>query len=204
MTLCVVKLGGSLADADELPAWLEAIAKAGAGKVVLVPGGGPWADAVRAAQKREGFDDRVAHRKALGAMETFGKILCEARSELVAASSEEKIRQVLAARKIAVWLPAEMVLADASIPQSWDVTSDSLAAWLATRLDARLLVLLKSMTVAEPALSAIEMQEKNWVDPCFDDFCSRGRFQYRVLGARGQPLLSAMLASGGEDLRQGA
>ena len=203
MTLHVVKLGGSLADSDELAAWLDVIAKAGAGKVVLVPGGGHWADEVRSAQKREGFDDRVAHRKALGAMETFGKVLCGVRSEFVEASTEDAIRRVQATGKVAVWLPSEMVLADASIPQTWDVTSDSLAAWLAARLDARLLVLLKSVTVAEPAISAIEMQEKQWVDPCFDDFCSRGRFQYRVLGARGQHLLSAMLASGGEDLRQG-
>lgn len=203
MKLCVVKLGGSLADSNELQTWLDVISTRGAGKVVLVPGGGPWADEVRAAQKREGFDDRVAHRKALDAMATFGRVLCEARSELVAASSEETIRRVLAAGKVAVWLPAEMVLAEVSIPQTWDVTSDSLAAWLATRLDARLLVLLKSVTVAEPAMSAIEMQRNQWVDPCFDDFCSRGRFQYRVLGARGQYLLSAMLASGGEDLRQG-
>ena len=29
-----------------------------------------------------------------------------------------------------VWLPSHMVFADDNIPQSWDVTSDSLAAWL--------------------------------------------------------------------------
>ncbi len=206
MTLCVVKLGGSLADSDELAAWLDVIANDGAGKVVLVPGGGRWANAVRAAQKREGFDDRVAHRKALGAMETFGRTLCKVRGDLVEASSEGAIHSALASGKAAVWMPAEMVVADTSIPQNWDVTSDSLAAWLAGVLEADLLVLLKSVTVTEPEMSAIEMQEKNWVDPCFDDFCSRGNFPYRVLGAGGQHLLTSMLASGGQrslELRHG-
>ena len=40
----VVKLGGSLSGAPELKAWLAALAGA-AGRVVLVPGGGPFADA---------------------------------------------------------------------------------------------------------------------------------------------------------------
>src|SRR5215510_16371000 len=67
----VVKLGGSYAHAAELKPWLAAIA-ACAGHVVLVPGGGPFADAVREAQARMGFDDRVAHRMALTAMAQYG------------------------------------------------------------------------------------------------------------------------------------
>jgi 5-(aminomethyl)-3-furanmethanol phosphate kinase len=173
---------------------------------VVVPGGGRWADAVRAAQKQEGFDDRVAHCKALGAMETFGRTMCEGRAAFVEASSEGAIHSALERGKVAVWTPTEMVLADASIPQTWDVTSDSLAAWLAGVLEADLLILLKSVTVTDPEMTASEMQERNWVDPCFDDFCSRGGFQYRVLGTGGQHLLTSMLASGGQctlDLRHG-
>ena len=46
----VVKLGGSFAFSVHLRAWIEAIA-ACAGRVVIVPGGGPFADTVRAAQQ---------------------------------------------------------------------------------------------------------------------------------------------------------
>src|SRR5258706_16176897 len=104
----VVKLGGSLANSPELPCWLDVIATAGAGKVVLVPGGGHWAEEVRAAQKREGFDDRVAHHRALRAMEQYGKVLCTARSELVEADNAHAIHKVLKDGKVAVWMPYDM------------------------------------------------------------------------------------------------
>ena len=112
----VVKLGGSLANSEELPRWLDIIATAGAGKVVLVPGGGPWADEVREAQKREGFDDRVAHRKALRAMEQYGKVLAGMRANLVPAAGIAEIHKALRNGKVAVWMPHDMVVADPSIP----------------------------------------------------------------------------------------
>ena len=66
--LTVIKLGGSHAFAPQLKDWIGAVA-AQAGRIVLVPGGGPFADAVRDAQARMGFDDGAAHRMALLAME---------------------------------------------------------------------------------------------------------------------------------------
>jgi Amino acid kinase family len=57
----VVKLGGSFAFSEHLRKWVEALA-ACVGRVVIVPGGGPFADAVRLAQTRMGFDDRAAHQ----------------------------------------------------------------------------------------------------------------------------------------------
>ena len=65
--ITVVKLGGSFAGSVELPAWLDALARC-AGRVVVVPGGGPFAEAVRAAQPKMRFDDHAAHRMAVLAM----------------------------------------------------------------------------------------------------------------------------------------
>jgi aspartokinase-like uncharacterized kinase len=190
----VVKLGGSLAHSAELPQWLDVIATGGAGKVVLVPGGGPWADDVRKAQKREGFDDHIAHRKALRAMEHYGRVLCAARSGLVEAENTRAIQKVLQDAKVAVWMPYEMVVADESIPQTWDVTSDSLSAWLARELGATLLVLVKSVSVADSGMPAAEMTKRNWVDARFDEFCANGDFQYCVLGHGDHRRLARMLA----------
>ena len=44
----IVKLGGSLLRNPLLPAWLDRIARAG--RIAVVPGGGAFADAARAAQ----------------------------------------------------------------------------------------------------------------------------------------------------------
>ena len=194
MSLVVVKLGGSLANSDELPNWLDVIATAGAGKVVLVPGGGAWADEVREAQKREGFDDSVAHRRALLAMEQYGQVLSGMRVNFVLADDIPAIHEVLRNRQVAVWMPYEMVVADASIPQTWDVTSDSLSAWLARELGVASLVLVKSVSVSDPKMRAVEMMKRGWVDACFGGFCAGGNFQHRVFGTGDHRQLARMLA----------
>jgi 5-(aminomethyl)-3-furanmethanol phosphate kinase len=58
--LAIVKLGGSHAIGPHLKDWLAAIV-AEAGSIAIVPGGGPFADAVRTAQASMGYDDRAAH-----------------------------------------------------------------------------------------------------------------------------------------------
>lgn len=189
----IVKLGGSLANSEELPRWLDVIATAGAGKVVLVPGGGPWADEVREAQKREGYDDRVAHGKALRAMEQYGRILAGAHPGVVAADSILGIREVLRKNHVPVWMPYEMIVADPSIPESWDVTSDSLSAWLADILSASALLLVKSFAINEPQPAIKDMVRRGWVDACFPQFTCSARFQIRVLGHGDQEAASQML-----------
>lgn len=178
--MVVVKLGGSLAGSAELPRWLGMIAAAG-GRIVLVPGGGPWADDVRLAQAREGFDARTAHRLALRAMEQYGRTLAAMNAVLVPAENEGAIRDVLAAGKVAVWMPYAMVAGEAAIPESWDVTSDSLAAWLAGVLDASRLVLVKSLPPVGSQPSSREMARLGWVDPAFPRFV-RGTFDVKVVG----------------------
>jgi aspartokinase-like uncharacterized kinase len=192
----VVKLGGSLANSEELPRWLEVIATAGAGKVVPVPGGGPWADEVREAQKRDGFDNRVAHRKALLAMEQYAKVLAAASPAFVLTNSIVGIREVLRKNQVPVWMPYEMVVADPSIPETWDVTSDSLSAWLAGKMNASTLLLVKSFAINEPQPDIEEMVRRGWVDARFAQFAASRRFQVRVLGKGDQEAASRMLTSG--------
>ena len=79
--LSIVKLGGSHANGRHLKDWLAAIA-AEAGAIAIVPGGGPFADAVRTAQASMGYDDRAAHAMALKAMAQFGCALEKSQSSL--------------------------------------------------------------------------------------------------------------------------
>lgn len=166
--LRVVKLGGSLAGGTELTGWLAALA-AGGGNVVLVPGGGAFADGVRTMQRRWAFDDETAHHLALLAMEQYGLMLAGLQPALRPAASRSAIRQVLAAGAVAVWLPVRMALGRPDIPASWDMTSDSLAAWLAAALGADELVLVKSVAVA-PGSTAEELARRGVVDPLFPRF----------------------------------
>jgi dihydroneopterin aldolase len=147
--LAVVKLGGSHAFSPRLPQWLAAIGR-GAGRVVMVPGGGPFADAVRTAQPVMGFGDGTAHHMALLAMEQYGLALAALDDRLVPAADEDAIRGALRRQRVPVWMPSAMALGAADIAESWNVTSDSLAAWLARRIGARRLVLIKSIDVTDP------------------------------------------------------
>src|SRR5580700_8482139 len=100
----VVKLGGSFAYSDYLRDWIEALA-ACAGRVVIVPGGGPFADAVRSAQTRMGFDDGAAHHMALLAMEQYGRALASFNRLLSPADCADAIHRDLAAGRVPVWMP---------------------------------------------------------------------------------------------------
>jgi aspartokinase-like uncharacterized kinase len=102
----VVKIGGSLEQAPELRNWLDMLIEDGAGKVVVVPGGGLFADAVREAQARWKFDDGTAHRMAILAMEQYGCLLAALEPRLFPAATLPVIRQALANRLTVLWQPA--------------------------------------------------------------------------------------------------
>jgi dihydroneopterin aldolase len=166
--MIVVKLGGSVAGAARLGGWLAALGR-GAGRAVVVPGGGAFADAVRAAQQRHGFADRTAHRMALLAMEQYALMLSDLAPVLVPCRRVGEMRRALGDGDVPVWLPSAMALDDPEIPESWDVTSDSLAAWLGRILEAKRLVLVKS-AAAPAALEPAALAARGLVDRAFPRF----------------------------------
>lgn len=161
----VVKLGGSLSRSDNLRNWLQVLAAAEA--LVIVPGGGPFADQVRHVQDQWGFDDSSAHTMALLAMEQFGTMLCGLQTGLVAAATIPEMRDALDRSLTPVWMPTWMVMAESMIPHSWEVTSDSLSAWLSGRLEADGLLLVKSVSFEGDSLEAERLAEGEIVDARF-------------------------------------
>ncbi len=151
----VIKLGGSLASSSfQLTTFMQDIAAAAARGVaiVIVPGGGSFADAVRQAQQTGGFDDATAHDMALLAMAQSGYLLASLspRTARLARGWPEVVA-LLAERPGAplIWQPDPRCDA-LEIEHSWRVTSDALALWLASRLGARRVILVKSCA-APPA-----------------------------------------------------
>ncbi|HET9699922.1 MAG TPA: aspartate kinase [Burkholderiales bacterium] len=192
----VVKLGGSLAsDPALLQRWLETLARDGAGKVVIVPGGGPFADLVRESQSRLRFSDSTAHRMAILAMEQFGLTLAALSPGITPAESEDRIRESLQQGRVPIWLPGTMTLGNPEIPENWDVTSDSLAAWLARRLDADKLILVKSCPVPEGRVSTTELRRLGIVDAAFPDFMRDAGFPALALSSQVHEGFRATLAT---------
>ncbi len=193
----VVKLGGSLAASPDLPAWLEAVSRHGGGKVILVPGGGALADQVRDLQRRWQFSDAAAHHMALLAMEQYGRMLCDIRAELTPVALVADMQATAMAGGVGVWLPTAMVLAERELPRTWDLTSDSLAAWLARRLGASGLLLVKSVAPAGTRVSCMQLTAEGTVDPLLCGFLLEAPFATWVCGAQDHSGLRSALETGG-------
>jgi 5-(aminomethyl)-3-furanmethanol phosphate kinase len=169
-SMWVVKIGGSLLGSPELERWLEIFVKFSDGKIIIVPGGGVFADAVREAQKLSKVSDEAAHKLAVLAMDQFGHLLHSLNPSLATASTECEIDERMWQHRAIIWLPSHMVLSDEAIPKNWDVTSDSIAAWLAEKLEANHLVLLKSDKPDESKLSLKAITYNGLVDFEFQNF----------------------------------
>jgi len=141
--LTVIKVGGGLAGEagdDALRALCAQIAEAGARHPLLVvPGGGEFADAVRAHDGRFGLRSQTAHRMAILAMDQFGLALADLIPGAVLRLDLAPVR----AGAVAVLLPAALLGERDPLPESWAVTSDSIAAWVAGAAGSGRLVLVK-------------------------------------------------------------
>ena len=141
--LTVVKVGGGLArEAGDgaLRALCTKIAQLGTRhRLLIVPGGGPFADAVRAHDRRHGLRPETAHRMAILAMEQFGWAL----ADLIPGSARCADVGPVRAGAVSVLLPAALLAEHDPLPASWEVTSDSIAAWVAGAAGAGRLVLVK-------------------------------------------------------------
>jgi aspartokinase-like uncharacterized kinase len=146
----VVKIGGSLLrDPERLHEVLEAVAEARQESALLVvPGGGPFADAVRAIDRRIGLTDDAAHWMAILSMDQFAHLLSSRLRGATLVSTPAESLAALGAGALPVLAPYRWLLDADPLPHSWDVTSDSIAAWIAGALGAPRLVLIKPAGVS--------------------------------------------------------
>ncbi len=199
--LTVVKVGGGLAD-SALPGLCTALGELGERHPLLVvPGGAGFADAVRDADRRFRLCPATSHRMAILGMEQFGWLLSDLIPGAVRCAGLPEVR----AGRTTVLLPAALPL---DLPASWEVTSDSIAAWVAGRIGARRLVLVKAvdglfadwpprgdpltrLTVAE--LAALR---PGGVDERLPAMLAGARFETWVVGGRDPAHLAELLEHG--------
>lgn len=172
----VVKLGGSLYHWDRLPNCLSNLADCG---IAIVPGGGPFTDQVRHAQRDWRFDDATAHAMAVLGMAQFGRLLAGLEPRLTIAETLSALRSEMARGRSAIWLPKLAELEEGACAASWDVTSDSLALWLARRIGASELTLVKSVNSGE-SIDWLALSEHGIVDRAFARSAATARFPIHI------------------------
>jgi aspartokinase-like uncharacterized kinase len=196
--LAVVKLGGSVIRSGELAAWLDAIAAAPC-PVVVVPGGGALADEVRACQAGLGFGDRTAHRMALLAMDQLAWAVAGLRQGFVVGTTEAELRAALGRGQVAVWAPYSLIAGRSDVEESWRLTSDSLALWLAARIGAARCFLIKSVPRRGTKADAAQLAQEGVVDAAFPSMLTDARVPAFLLGRGDQSAFAAALAAADAD-----
>lgn len=182
----VVKVGGSLI--DHLPD-LMPVLKGHTAPLLLVPGGGPFAELAR----RLSPPGEEAHWMAVAGMEMYGWYIA---SFGVPASG-----RLVAPERTTVLLPYRVLCERDPLPHRWEVTSDSIAAWIAGELGLELLLLksvdgIRSGGRLIPRVSAPLPAEE--VDPFLIPFALEHGIGVTLLNARSGGRLEAYLR--GEDV----
>jgi hypothetical protein len=138
----VIKVGGSLAeDSASLIALCEKLGTlAKSYRMLVVPGGGKFADVVKEFYRNFGLSDTVAHKMAILSMDQFGLFLSNitpnSRTTYVLEETER-----LSSGILPIILPSNLMFQKDPLKPSWDVTSDSIAAYIASLLLAKKLIL---------------------------------------------------------------
>jgi 5-(aminomethyl)-3-furanmethanol phosphate kinase len=165
----VVKMGGSLFNRvpDLVPVLL-----ASERPLFIIPGGAIFADAVRKLQ----VDDDSAHWMAVASMDQYGWFIA---SQGIMSST-----LLQAPDQSVVFLPYCCMRQYDPLPHSWDVTSDSIAAWIADLLGLDLLLLksvdgiLKNGSLMDQVKNPVKTEV---VDPFFIPFVLKKKVRTTII-----------------------
>jgi len=139
-----LKIGGSL---SEEPVKLRALCRelsemARTHRVTVVPGGGRFADSVRKLDERFNLQATVAHNMAILAMDQYGMFLSSITPGSRTTRTLDGARQHSEAGLVPILLPSRLMSRADPLPHSWEVTSDSITAYIAGELRSEKLVLV--------------------------------------------------------------
>ena len=137
--LTVVKIGGSLFP-EYTKELCECLTKSEE-KIVLVNGGGLLANNIREFNKSFPFSNDVNHWNAIKCMDIIGQFIADKNKNIVPITSLEEIERVHNTDKIPLILTYELMRKEDPLKHSWEVTSDSIACWIANKINAKLLIL---------------------------------------------------------------
>ncbi|PXF56572.1 MAG: amino acid kinase [Candidatus Methanogaster sp.] len=143
--MIVVKIGGSLIEsARELVRELRRYASDEEERIIIVPGGGVFADTVRTASDAYGISDEACHWMAVLAMDQYGHYLADGTEvSLITDIRQESIREGLSVLLVYDLLKrfdrgdgGEGSSGGSGIEHTWNATSDTIAGMVASRLGA--------------------------------------------------------------------
>jgi len=91
-----------------------------------------------------------------------------------------KVSTINKSPSVVIWSPDITELNSSNVKASWDITSDSLAAWLANQLLATELILVKSAEVPREQ-NIQQMQKQGLLDQAFAGYVKNALYKITLL-----------------------
>jgi 5-(aminomethyl)-3-furanmethanol phosphate kinase len=154
--IVVVKVGGSLLDWHELPTRLASYLESRpADRVVLVVGGGRFADVLRDLDAIYSIGEVRSHALALRVLDFSAHVLADLLPGSKVVDNLTRLADAWELGRVPILAPRLFLDDDDRspdpLPHAWSTTTDSIAARIAVRLGARELALLKSTSLPDGA-----------------------------------------------------
>jgi 5-(aminomethyl)-3-furanmethanol phosphate kinase len=144
MNATVVKVGGSLSLYPEklrtLCLKISEISKEQ--NLIVVPGGGEFADVVRCLDKSFHLSCSTSHGMAILGMDQYGMLLSDLMPGSITTHKLEELKYFFDLKKLPIFLPSHLLLQEDLLENSWAVTSDSIAVYIAGRLQVTKVLLV--------------------------------------------------------------
>jgi len=142
---CIIKVGGSICN----PAILKKLGEIfkemyGRYKFAIIPGGGRFADLVRKVDREFKLSPINSDKMAILAMDQYGLLLSDV-MKLPTTDKLKELKNLENAKQPPIFLPSKHFFRESPLPHSWEVTSDSIAAYLASKINADRVILVKDV-----------------------------------------------------------
>ena len=173
----VLKIGGSWITNPKLKTLIGRLEKKKKGKIIIVAGGGCFADSVRFASKKTKMSEKLANTLALKSTEIFCSYLKNINKKLYL-TTDKRFKE----NSLNVWLPSVILSNEKSFKRNWDSTSDSVAAWLSDNIKADGLVFIKSLKKFEKINKLADLQKKNIIDKNTSTYLKSFKGEIKITG----------------------
>ena len=126
---------------------------------LFVIGGGEFANLIRKYDDEIEFSEDVTHETAIDSMDILAKLLNDKLAFTEISYAIEEAKSISDSNKIPIMICSQILKENEPFKHSWDVTSDSIAAYIASLLNAKLLIAtnVNGIYTKDPSLSGAEL-----------------------------------------------
>ena len=112
-------------------------------KIIIIPGGGSFANFIRKIYDDLQFTDELAHWMSIISMNYNGIELGKKFPKLEVVEDYEKLKET--SKIFSIFLPYQFIKENDNLPHNWQVTSDSIALFMAKKLGLKECFLIKDV-----------------------------------------------------------